>query len=56
MLKLDNVPGGVSATGDDNLNIATPVSPGKFEHPDCGDGVARIIENLPKEVPIGETK
>jgi uncharacterized protein GlcG (DUF336 family) len=52
-LGLDNVPAGVSATGDDNLNIATPVTPGAFEHPDCGGGVAAIIENLPENYPVG---
>jgi uncharacterized protein GlcG (DUF336 family) len=52
-LELDNVPGGVSATGDDNLNIATPVKPGSFEHPDCGGGVAAIIAALPTNFPIG---
>jgi uncharacterized protein GlcG (DUF336 family) len=53
-LGLDDVPGGVSATGDDNLNIATPVTPGNFEHPDCGGGVAGIIANLPTNYPIGD--
>ena len=53
-LGLDHVPGGVSATGDDNLNIAGPVTPGAFEHPDCGDGVADIIADLPEDFPIGD--
>jgi uncharacterized protein GlcG (DUF336 family) len=53
-LGLDNVPGGVSATGDDNLNIVTPVTPGAFEHPDCGGGVAAIIADLPDDFPIGD--
>ncbi len=52
-LELDNLAGGVSATGDDNLNIATPVTPGTFEHPDCGGDVAAIIANLPTDFPIG---
>lgn len=52
-LDLDNVPGGVSATGDDNLVIATPVTPGTFEHPDCGGGVAVIISDLPTDFQIG---
>ena len=52
-LNLDNVPGGVSATGVDNLNIATPVTPGAFEHPDCGGGVDGIIADLPTTFPIG---
>jgi uncharacterized protein GlcG (DUF336 family) len=53
-LELDNVPGGVSATMDDNLNIATPVTAGTFEHPDCGGGVADIIADLPTSFPIGQ--
>lgn len=53
-LGLDDVPGGVSATGDDNLNIATPVTPNTFEHPDCGGGVADIIADLPVNYPIGQ--
>jgi uncharacterized protein GlcG (DUF336 family) len=53
-LGLDDVPGGVSATGDDNLNIATPVTPNTFEHPDCGGGVADIIADLPTNYPIGD--
>jgi Haem-degrading len=53
-LGLDDVPGGVSDTGDDNLNIATPVVPGQFQHPDCGGGVAAIITALPNNFPIGD--
>jgi len=52
-LALDFVPGGVSATGDDNLIIATPPTPNTFEHPDCGGGVADIIAALPEDFPIG---
>jgi uncharacterized protein GlcG (DUF336 family) len=56
-LLLDYVPGGVappnSMPGTDNLNITSPVTPGAFEHPDCGNGVAAIIAKLPMEFPIG---
>jgi len=52
-LVLDYVPGGVSATGDDNLIIATPVTPGAFEHPTCGEAVEAIIVGLPTNFPIG---
>ena len=54
-LVLDYVPGGVSLTGDDNLKISTPVTPGAFEHPDCDDSgtVAGIIAALPLNFPIG---
>jgi hypothetical protein len=52
-LDLDSVPGGVSATGDDNLNIANPVTPNSFQHPNCGDqGEVQIIQDLPKNFPI----
>jgi hypothetical protein len=50
---LDNVPGGVSATGDDNLIIATPVTPNAFEHPSCGADADEIIADLPTSFPIG---
>jgi hypothetical protein len=53
-LDLDDVPGGVSATGDDNLIIADPPAPNTFEHPDCGGGVADIIADLPSNFPIGK--
>jgi len=52
-LGLDHVPGGISASGDDNLVIATPVTAGAFEHPDCGGGVSGIIADLPLNFPIG---
>jgi uncharacterized protein GlcG (DUF336 family) len=55
-LRLDYVPGGVSPTGDDNLKIATPVTAGAFEHPDCGGGVAAIIKDLPTNFPIGPNR
>ncbi len=54
-LNLDNVPGGVSVTVDDNLILNTPVTPGAFEHPSC-DGVgvpsSGIIADLPTSFPI----
>jgi uncharacterized protein GlcG (DUF336 family) len=53
-LDLDNVPGGVSSTGDDNLIIADPVTPNTFEHPNCGNaGEVEIIQALPTDFPIG---
>ena len=52
-LDLDSVPGGVSATGDDNLNIASPVTPNSFQHPNCGNGgEVEIIRDLPTKFPI----
>jgi uncharacterized protein GlcG (DUF336 family) len=53
-LGLDDVPGGVSDTGDDNLIIKPSPQPGSFEHPDCGGGVAGIIAGLPTNFPIGD--
>jgi Haem-degrading len=52
-LLLDQVPGGVSATGDDNLIIRNNPKPNTFEHPDCGGGVKQIIQDLPDDIPIG---
>lgn len=49
-LELDYVPGGVGGNNTDNLNIATSVTPGAFEHPDCGGGVAGIIDALDGDV------
>ena len=53
-LGIDDVPGGVSATGDDNLIIRNNPKPNTFEHPDCGGGVKQIIANLPSNFPIGD--
>ena len=59
-LNLDNVPAGVSATGDDNavydisLNaFDNPVSPSGWGHPDCGGGQKAISDDLPNSHPIG---
>jgi len=52
-LELDNVPGGVSTTDDDNLIVSEPVVRNTFQHPDCGGGVAAIIAALPMNFPIG---
>ncbi len=54
-LGLDNVPLGVSATGDDNIifDIADGVSAGGFGHPACDDDVIGIAEALPETHPIG---
>lgn len=53
--ELDYVPRGVSATKDDNLIIATPVTPNTFAHPTCpvGDDPIPIIRALPDDFPIG---
>jgi uncharacterized protein GlcG (DUF336 family) len=59
-LNLDNVPGGVSATGDDNIvhDIAInvtghPESPSGWGHPDCGGTEKAIAAALPVTHPVG---
>ena len=49
-LGLDNVPAGVSLTGDDNLILDLTNG---FGHPDCGGGVMAISDALPVTHPIG---
>ena len=53
-LALDYVPGGVSATGDDNIiyDITSGVSAGGFGHTDCGNGEKPIGVALPTSNPI----
>ena len=59
-LNLDNVPAGVSPTGDDNIihDIAPdahghPVSAGGFGHPDLGDFEKAVAAALPTNYPVG---
>jgi len=59
-LNLDNVPGGVSPTNDDNIvhDITLtaqghPVSPSGFGHPTCDPTATSIANNLPTTHPIG---
>ena len=51
-LNLDNIPGGVSTSGDDNLVIADPVEPNTFEHPSCIN-IGSTVTDLPGDHPIG---
>jgi uncharacterized protein GlcG (DUF336 family) len=54
-LGLDFVPGGVSATGDDNIIYdidANGVSAGGFGHPECSTDATTIGEGLPTSHPI----
>ncbi len=55
-LGLDNVPGGVSASGDDNIiyDIEDGVSAGGFGHPECSPEATDIGRDLPSSNPIGE--
>jgi uncharacterized protein GlcG (DUF336 family) len=57
ILALDNVPNGVSPTGDDNIIFdlagTPPVSVGGFGHPECGFGERAHAEALPTTNPIG---
>jgi uncharacterized protein GlcG (DUF336 family) len=55
-LGLDLVPGGVSATGDDNIiyDIGVDgVSESGFGHPECGDAATAIGVDLPTSHPTG---
>lgn len=53
-LNLDNVPNGVSATGDDNIVYLDPAeAPNGFKHPECGGGERIIGEGLPGAFPVG---
>ncbi len=53
-LELDNIPGGVSFTGDDNIiYLNTGEAPNGFKHPECGNSERPIGENLPVDFPIG---
>lgn len=49
-LGLDNVPGGVSETGDDNIVYDAESG---WAHPECGLGEVEISETLPEAYPIG---
>ena len=55
-LGLDLVPGGVSATGDDNIIYdigGDGVSESGFGHPECADAATAIGEALPTTNPVG---
>jgi len=59
-LNLDNVPAGVSPTGDDNMvhDISEdahghPVSASGWGHPVCDATEGQIVHDLPKDYPIG---
>ncbi len=61
-LNLDNVPGGVSGTGDDNIvhDIFTNAtghqeSPSGWGHPGCGAAEVAIAAALPVSHPVGPT-
>lgn len=50
---LDHIPGGVGPGGTDNLNLADPVEPNSFQHPECGFGEEAIIPDLQNDFPVG---
>lgn len=54
-LGLDNVPAGVSATGDDNIvfDIEEGVSASGWGQPTCGLGEVEIAAELPESFPVG---
>jgi hypothetical protein len=57
-LNLDNVPGGVSPTKDDNIvyDISGNKSSSGWGHPECTPEATEIGKNLPKSHPIGAGK
>jgi hypothetical protein len=54
-LGLDNVPAGVSGTGDDNIvyDITDGVSAGGWGHPECSADATTIGNALPTDFPLG---
>jgi uncharacterized protein GlcG (DUF336 family) len=54
-LQLDNVPAGVSATGDDNIvfDIEDGASASGWGQPTCGLGEVEIAADLPASFPVG---
>jgi uncharacterized protein GlcG (DUF336 family) len=54
-LNLDNVPGGVSPTHDDNIiyDVTNGVSAGGFGHPECSADATSIANSLPTTHPVG---
>ncbi len=57
-LNLDNVPGGVSPTGDDNIinDMQDGSSQGGFGHPVCSDQARAVARELPRTHPTGPEK
>ena len=61
-LEMDNIPGGVSGTGDDNIVLdlefdtitKDTVSPSGWGHPACSSAASVIAEELPTSHPVGE--
>lgn len=54
-LELDNIPGGVSPTGDDNIVYDIDEegnSAGGWGHPVCSDAATSIAETLPDSLPV----
>ena len=56
-LNLDNAPGGVSPTKDDNIvyDITSGASASGWGHPECSPKATQIAKELPKTRPIGPT-
>ncbi|HXJ55532.1 MAG TPA: heme-binding protein [Candidatus Dormibacteraeota bacterium] len=55
-LNLDNIPGGVSPTGDDNIVFdigSDGLSASGWGHPKCSDAAATIAAQLPTAYPVG---
>jgi len=54
-LKLDNLPEGVSPTGDDNIvyDISNGNSESGWGHPECGPSTTEVANSLPANYPVG---
>jgi len=57
-LNLDNIPGGVSPTHDDNIvfDISGGTSASGWGHPKCSDEAAAISATLPVDYPVGSAQ
>ena len=57
-LELDHVPGGVSATGDDNIvnDVVDGASPGGWGHPETTPEATAIAKALPQTHPVRKKK
>ena len=57
-LNLDNVPGGVSGTGDDNIvyDITAGSSTSGWGHAECADAATTVGNDLPTTHPIGSAE
>lgn len=57
-LDLDEIPGGVSPTGDDNIvyDISNNGSASGWGHPECTSGTSEVAQSLPNTHPVGSAE